>query len=79
MPHIAVKMFPGRTEAQKQEFSAKVVEAAMAIFGSSEASLSVAITEVEPSDWEAKVYGPEIVAGESDLYKRPGYGTLASS
>ena len=28
MPHIAVKMFPGRTEEQKQEFAPKVVEAA---------------------------------------------------
>ena len=77
MPHIAVKMFPGRTEAQKQEFAAKVVEAAMSVFGSSASSLSVAITEVEPSDWDAKVYDPEIAAAGSDLYKRPGYGSIA--
>ncbi|CAN7568445.1 tautomerase family protein [Rhizobium sp. LjRoot30] len=79
MPRIAVKMFPGRTEAQKEEFAAKVVEMAMAVFGSSAASLSVSITEVEPSAWDAQVYDPEIVAAESDLYKRPGYGLLASS
>lgn len=79
MPHIAVKMFPGRTEEQKQEFAARVVETAMAVFGSSEASLSVAIIEVEPSDWDAKVYAPEIVADESALYKRPGYGALANA
>lgn len=77
MPHIDVKMFPGRTEEQKQEFAAKVVEAAQAIFGSSDASLSVSISEVEPAEWNAKVYGPEIMANERTLYKRPGYGALS--
>jgi 4-oxalocrotonate tautomerase len=79
MPHIALKMFPGKTEEQKREFTAKIVEAAMTILGSSEASLSVTITEVNPADWEATVYGPEISAAESALYKRPGYGALAAS
>ena len=72
MPHIAVKMFPGRTEEQKREFAAKVVEAAKTILGSSDASLSVCISEVEPAEWDAKVYEPEISANESMLYKRPG-------
>jgi len=79
MPHIAVKMFPGRTEEQKQEFAAKVVEAAKTILGSSDASLSVSISEVEPAEWDSKVYDPEIAANESMLYKRPGYGALSQS
>ena len=79
MPHIAVKMFPGRTEGQKQDFAAKVVEAAKTILGSSDASLSVSISEVEPAEWDARVYDPEIAANESILYKRPGYGPLAQS
>lgn len=78
MPHIAVKMFPGRTEEQKQEFAAKVVEAAKSIFGSSDASLSVAILDVDPAKWDAEVYGPDIQANEDKLYKRPGYGALAN-
>ncbi|MCY1745659.1 tautomerase family protein [Ensifer sp. SL37] len=79
MPHIVVKMFPGRTEEQKQEFAAKVVEAAKTILGSSDASLSVSILEVDPAEWDASVYDPEIVANESTLYKRPGYGALSQS
>jgi 4-oxalocrotonate tautomerase len=79
MPHISVKMFPGKTEEQKQEFAAKVVEAAKAIFGSTDASLSVAISEVEPPEWETTVYGPDIAANEAALYKRPGYGDLAKA
>ncbi|MNF05921.1 4-oxalocrotonate tautomerase [compost metagenome] len=55
------------------------MEAAKAIFGSSDTSLSVAISEVEPSDWETTVYGPDIAANEAALYKRPGYGDLAKA
>lgn len=72
-------MFPGRSEEQKQEFAAKVVEAAKTILGSSDASLSVSILEVDPADWDASVYDSEIVANESTLYKRPGYGALSQS
>lgn len=77
MPHISVKMFPGRTEEQKQQFADKIVEAAKTILGSSDASLSVSISEVEPSKWDADVYDPQIVAKEHALYKRPGYGSAA--
>ncbi len=79
MPHIAVKMFPGRTDEQKQEFAAKVVEAAKSIFGSSDESLSVAILDVDPAKWDVEVYGPDIQGNEDKLYKRPGYGALANS
>lgn len=79
MPHIAVKMFPGRTEEQKQQFADKIVEAAKAILGSSEASLSVSISEFQPSDWDKEVYDPQIAAEEHALYKRPGYGSVAKT
>ncbi|TCL66453.1 4-oxalocrotonate tautomerase [Rhizobium sp. BK251] len=77
MPHIAVKIFPGRSEQQKHEFAAKVIEAAKSVFGSSDTSLSLAILDVAPEEWDVEVYGPEIQANEDKLYKRPGYGSLA--
>lgn len=73
MPHKAVKMFPGRTEERKREFAAKE------ILGSSNASLSISISEVDPTEWDARVYGSEIVANEKMLHKRPGYGALSQS
>ncbi|MDR6759327.1 hypothetical protein J2Y48_004643 [Mycoplana sp. BE70] len=54
-----------------------VVEAAKLIFGSSGESLSVAIFDVDPANWDDEVYNPEIQANEDKLYKRPGYGALA--
>lgn len=37
------------------------------------------ISEVEPAEWDARVYDPEIAANERMLYKRLGYGALAQS
>lgn len=79
MPHIAVKMFPGKSDTQKEEFAARVVELAKAVFGSSDASLSVAIIDVQPERWEIEVYNPEIKASTDNLFKRPGYGSLADN
>jgi 4-oxalocrotonate tautomerase len=36
-------------------------------------SVSVPVQQVEPQDWEEKVYRPDIVAQTGNLYKRPGY------
>ena len=51
----------------------------MAITGNGEDSISVSIEDFEPSDWAEKVYKPDIENGAGKLYKRPGYGPLASS
>ncbi len=76
MPHVIVKMHSGRTEQQKARIAEAVTKAVMTSANSSEASVSVAIEDVEPSDWTEKVYKPDI-AGKSDtLYKKPGYNPL---
>lgn len=38
-----------------------------------EESVSVAFEEVEPEEWAAKVYQPDIVGNAAKLYKKPGY------
>jgi len=35
--------------------------------------VSVAIEEVDSSDWVEKVYRPDIVRDANKLYKKPGY------
>lgn len=77
MPHVVVKMFPGRSEAQKSELAAKITEALVAAAGSREESVSVAIEEVAPEAWMDQVYGPEIAPRLDALYKKPGYGPKA--
>ncbi|MFZ2031631.1 MAG: hypothetical protein WAU68_15065 [Vitreimonas sp.] len=37
-------------------------------------SVSVAIEDVPPRDWIARVYEPDIAAKPDQLFKEPGYG-----
>lgn len=73
MPHISVKLWPGRTEAEKQRLADAIVEDVVRITGSSEASVSVSIEDVPSSEWKQKVYDPEIQGKAGTLYKKPGY------
>jgi 4-oxalocrotonate tautomerase len=79
MPHVVVKMYSGRSEEQKRKLAEAVTNAVMAITGNGEDSISVRIEDVAASDWTEKVYKPDIENGAGKLYKRPGYGPLASS
>ncbi len=54
-------------EGRLPAYASGIVEAAKAILGSSDASPSVSISEVEPAEWDARVYDPEIAANESML------------
>ena len=72
MPHIIVKLWPGKSEEQKKAFTESIVKEAMAKLGSKETSLSVAFEEIAEEDWPAKVSGPEIKAKWDELYKQPG-------
>ncbi len=77
MPHISVKMYPGRTEEQKIRFAEKLVALARAELGCGEGSLSIAIEEVPEGEWMSRVYDRDIRESVDRLYKRPGYGPLA--
>jgi 4-oxalocrotonate tautomerase len=74
MPHVVVKMWAGKSEAQKTALSEAMVEALKATIGSSDSSISVAIEDVAPQDWMQQVYAPEIAPQLESLYKKPGYG-----
>lgn len=74
MPHVILKMYAGRTDEQKHRLAEALTQAVMSAGDASEDSISVAIEDVAPADWFAKVYEPEI-AGKPDLiFKTPGYG-----
>ncbi|WP_027362358.1 tautomerase family protein [Desulfospira joergensenii] len=78
MPHIIVKLYPGRSESEKQELTRKIVENVIEVTGCKERSVSLAIQEIEPGDWTQKVYEPDIMNGQATLYKEPGYDPFAS-
>ena len=74
MPHVIVKLWPGNG-AQKQKL-ARRDEPFMTSLGYGEASVSVSLEEVAPSDWTEKVYKPDIVGKPDQLYRKPGYNPL---
>ena len=78
MPHIIVKLYPGKTEQQKADIADALTKAMMATAGSSEKSLSVSLEDIQPDDWVETVYKPEIIGKPELLYKKPGYDPLQS-
>lgn len=77
MPHVAIKMYPGHNDAEKQELADRVTAAIIETLGHGAQSISVGIEDVSPSQWMKSVYAPEIEAKRKTLFKRPGYGPLA--
>lgn len=73
MPHVIVKLWPGRSEKDKIRLAEAIVKDVVEIVEVGEGSVSVAIEEVSSSDWKAKVYDPEIKKNLEKLYKKPGY------
>ena len=58
MPHVSVKMYPGRSEKEKAELAEAIVEDVMDIIGAGRSSISVAIEEKTPQEWKKEVYQP---------------------
>lgn len=73
MPHVNIKLWPGRSEKQKAQLAEEVTKAVMKAIGASDDSISVAIEDVASSQWMEKVYNPEIRDKPNAIYKKPGY------
>jgi 4-oxalocrotonate tautomerase len=76
MPHINIKMYPGRSEDMKQELTNAIVKDVLSIVQCDEKWISVVFEEIDSSDWPEKVYKPEIMNKQDKLYKKPGYNPL---
>ena len=73
MPHVIVKLWPGKSEAQKQDLADAIVRDVMGILNYGEESVSVGFEEVSPAEWSARVYAPDIKGKWDTLAKTPGY------
>jgi 4-oxalocrotonate tautomerase len=73
MPHVIIKLWPGKSEAQKAALAERIARDVMEVLSSSEKSVSVAIEEIESAEWAEKVYRPDIVEKAATLYRKPGY------
>ena len=76
MPHVIVKLCPGRAEEQKQLLADAIVKNLIEIIDTNEDAVPVAIEEISVEDWTDKVYRPEILGRQEILYKKPGYDPL---
>jgi 4-oxalocrotonate tautomerase len=76
MPHVIVKLYPGRSERQKAQLAEAIVKDVAAIAKVGDDAVSVAIEEVKPGDWADQVYKPDILNSSGKLYKKPGYDPL---
>jgi len=73
MPHVIVKLWPGKSEQQKTRLAEAVTKDVMNVLNYGEDSVSVAMEEIEAKDWADKVYKPDIQQKPDKLYKKPGY------
>jgi len=73
MPHIIVKLWPGRSEEQKMELTDKISKVLIETLGAKESSISVAFEEIPKERWVNEVYKPDIIDKKNTLYKKPGY------
>jgi len=69
---VIVKLWPGKSEQQKNRLAEAIIKDVMDILHYGEESVSVAIEEVKSQDWVEKVYNPDIRNQWDKLYKKPG-------
>lgn len=73
MPHVIIKLHPGRDEDTKQKLTEEVVKSVVDIAKCPESAVSVAFEEVGADEWAEKVYRPDIMEKEATLTRKPGY------
>ena len=73
MPHVIVKLWPGKSEQQKTRLADAITKDVMEILHYGDESVSVALEEVKSREWLEKVYKPDILNKWDTVYKKPGY------
>jgi 4-oxalocrotonate tautomerase len=76
MPHVIIKLLPGRSAQQKARIAEEVTKAVMATANCAETSVSVGIEDVASDDWTEMVYQPDILGKPDTIYRKPGYKPL---
>ena len=69
MPHVIVKLLPGRTEEQKKRLAEAITKDVMTIADCEEKVVSVAFEEIERGEWAEKVYRPDILNNPTSSIK----------
>jgi 4-oxalocrotonate tautomerase len=73
MPHVIVKLWPGKSEQQKARLAGLITKSVMDVLNYGGDSVSIGIEEVQPEKWAEQVYKPDILDKPQTIYKKPGY------
>jgi 4-oxalocrotonate tautomerase len=73
MPHVIVKLWPGKSVEQKRRLSDAIVRDVTSILNYDDESVSVAFEEVSSNEWTDRVVNPDILGKWDMLAKEPGY------
>ena len=73
MPHVIVKLWPGKSDQQKARLADKIAKDVMDVLNYGEESVSVGFEEISSKDWKENVYEPDIKNKWAKLFKKPGY------
>jgi len=73
MPHVIVKLWPGKSDQQKQRLADKIAKDVMVVLDYGEEAVSVGFEEISSKDWKERVYKRDIKNKWDELYKKPGY------
>ncbi len=77
MPHVIIKMYPGRSAEQKNKLAEAITKSVVDIANTAEEHVSIDIQEIAPEDWAETVYRHEILGRLDKLQKKPGYNPFA--
>lgn len=78
MPHVIVKLWPGKSNDQKSRLADAITRDVTDILGYGDDAVSILFDEGAPSDWAERVYKPDILGRWNDLAKQPSYGASPS-
>jgi|LSQX01.3.fsa_nt_gb 4-oxalocrotonate tautomerase len=73
MPHVVVKLWPGRNDETKFGLAKKIAQDVADGLKVDIGDVSVAFEEVEKSDWEEMIYKKEIKDNMENIYFKPNY------
>ena len=70
MPHIAIKMYPGRSEELKKDIAEKTRDFLAKEMGMEEKFFSVSVEDIEKDKWQKEVVDK---IAKDDLYVEPNF------
>lgn len=72
MPHIIVKLWPGRNDENKSKLAKKIASSVAEELNVDMGDVSVVIEEIPREEWGEKVYKAEI-KDNVNIYHKPNY------